>query len=121
MKVVLVLACVLVAVYAETCKAPGDCSQTSCGSGAELHCIDGQCTCTTAAGGDVSAETCNILGDCTTTTCSGGAELHCVDGQCTCTTAAGGTGGCTDNGDCHGRCHNGGRHHCINGHCRCSH
>ncbi|XP_078323151.1 serine protease inhibitor Cvsi-2-like [Crassostrea virginica] len=69
----------------------------------------------------VYAETCTLVGDCSVTTCGTGADLHCVDGQCTCTTAAGGTGGCTDNGDCHGRCHNGGRHHCINGQCRCAH
>lgn len=40
------------AVYAESCSAPADCSATTCDSNAELHCIDGLCTCTTAGSGD---------------------------------------------------------------------
>ena len=42
---------IVLAVYAETCTLVGDCTATTCGSGADLHCVDGQCTCTTAAGG----------------------------------------------------------------------
>lgn len=72
---------IIILVYAETCKAPGDCSQTSCGSGAELHCIDGQCTCTTAAGGDgacVNADDCHGR-------CDRFERHHCIDGRCRCT------------------------------------
>uniref|UniRef100_K1QY13 Uncharacterized protein n=1 Tax=Magallana gigas TaxID=29159 RepID=K1QY13_MAGGI len=53
MKTVFILAVVLVAVYAETCSRLGDCTTTTCSGGAELHCVDSQCTCTTAAGGTV--------------------------------------------------------------------
>ena len=38
-------------VYAESCSLVGDCKIVTCSSGTELHCVDGQCTCTTAATG----------------------------------------------------------------------
>nr|XP_011417812.2 serine protease inhibitor Cvsi-2-like [Crassostrea gigas] len=81
MRVVLILACVLVAVYAESCSAPADCSATTCGSNAELHCIDGLCTCTTAGSGDGG---CVNTDDCHGG-CHHGGRHHCIDGRCRCT------------------------------------
>ncbi|XP_078323153.1 uncharacterized protein LOC144622368 [Crassostrea virginica] len=80
MRVAIIFACVLVAVYAERCSQPSDCSATTCSSGAELHCVDGACTCTTNAGGDgscVNADDCHGR-------CDHGHRHHCIDGRCRC-------------------------------------
>ncbi|XP_048775366.2 serine protease inhibitor Cvsi-2-like [Ostrea edulis] len=81
MKAIFVLAALIVAVSCETCRDHDECSITTCGTGAELHCISRQCTCTTAAGGD---------GVCATATechgrCDHGRQHHCIDGRCRCT------------------------------------
>lgn len=41
----------LYVVSAEMCRETRDCRTTSCVSGSELHCVNHQCTCTTAASG----------------------------------------------------------------------
>ncbi|XP_062580706.1 serine protease inhibitor Cvsi-2-like [Saccostrea cucullata] len=81
MKVILVLAVVVVAAYAESCTRPGDCTATNCGGGSELHCVDGTCTCTTAASGDGA---CTSVDDCHGR-CDHGRRHHCIDGRCRCT------------------------------------
>uniref|UniRef100_A0A8W8KZ84 Uncharacterized protein n=3 Tax=Magallana gigas TaxID=29159 RepID=A0A8W8KZ84_MAGGI len=83
MKTFIVLAVFIVAVAAETCRDTRDCSSsvTSCASGSELHCVNRQCTCTTAgsgSGGCTSADQC-------TDRCDHGRQHHCIDGQCRCT------------------------------------
>ncbi|XP_061170229.1 serine protease inhibitor Cvsi-2-like [Saccostrea echinata] len=79
MKVIVILAVVVVAAYAETCTSPGDCTATSCGTGTELHCVDGACTCTHAATGDGA---CTNANDCHGR-CNHGRH-HCIDGRCRC-------------------------------------
>ena len=38
-------------VAAETCRDAGGCTATSCSGGSTIHCVNHQCTCTTAASG----------------------------------------------------------------------
>ena len=38
-------------VAAENCRETRDCTVTTCSTGSEIHCIDHQCTCTSAAHG----------------------------------------------------------------------
>ncbi|XP_048776779.2 serine protease inhibitor Cvsi-2-like [Ostrea edulis] len=80
MKVILILAIVIVAVYAEVCTTgPRDCSLTVCPTGAELHCVDSLCTCTTPA---IGSGACSTGPDCHER-CPHG-RPHCIDGHCRC-------------------------------------
>ena len=38
-------------VAAENCRETRDCTVTTCSAGSEIHCINHQCTCTSAASG----------------------------------------------------------------------
>ncbi|XP_061193089.1 serine protease inhibitor Cvsi-2-like [Saccostrea echinata] len=83
MKTLIVLAVVIVAVSAEMCRDTASCSTstTSCASGSELHCVNHQCTCTTAGSGDGG---CTMADDCHGR-CDHGGRHHCIDGRCRCT------------------------------------
>ncbi|XP_052675553.1 serine protease inhibitor Cvsi-2-like [Crassostrea angulata] len=83
MKAFFVFAVVIVAVAAETCRETRDChsSITTCASGSELHCVNHQCTCTTAGSGSGS---CTSADQCTGR-CDPGRQHHCIDGRCRCT------------------------------------
>ncbi|XP_062580703.1 serine protease inhibitor Cvsi-2-like [Saccostrea cucullata] len=81
MKVVFILALVVVAVSAERCDDTRDCTLTTCTGGSTVHCVNDQCTCTTAASGDgdcVRADDCQGR-------CDHGRQHHCIDGRCRCT------------------------------------
>ncbi|XP_022320797.2 serine protease inhibitor Cvsi-2-like [Crassostrea virginica] len=81
MKAFIALAVLIVAVAAENCRETRDCTVTTCSAGNEIHCINHQCTCTSAASGSGS---CTAASDCTGR-CDGGRQHHCIDGRCRCT------------------------------------
>ncbi|KAL4227901.1 hypothetical protein ACF0H5_013342 [Mactra antiquata] len=68
---VLVLCCLVGMVVSENCTVPADCTQTSCLSGFDKHCVDSFCICQSPTTGVA----CQDDGDCEQ---SGGSE-HCYN------------------------------------------
>ncbi|XP_061170233.1 serine protease inhibitor Cvsi-2-like [Saccostrea echinata] len=81
MRTFFILAILVAAVYSEDCRRHEDCTATTCASGSELHCVNHQCTCTTAGSGDGG---CTMADDCHGR-CDHGGRHHCIDGRCRCT------------------------------------
>uniref|UniRef100_A0A8W8N4P2 EB domain-containing protein n=2 Tax=Magallana gigas TaxID=29159 RepID=A0A8W8N4P2_MAGGI len=82
LSIAVLLGCFVAAAWSEKCPSGlvSDCIHTTCSTGAELHCVDGLCTCNSPQRKCITRDDCLAITD---WNCRE-QDRHCVDNLCVC-------------------------------------